>query len=553
MAIKKNTSFSLTGSGKVKVGDETEKWSKGWLEGVDVWSGNAAKTFTTTITLKGHDWNMSFIRVTGDANMKVTIKDQTTGDGGEIEHIILGNAGSNVTLNNTWVDFINTHDDGVDIVTLGAAGAGRVKLGAGNDVLTLGDGFVEVIHMGDGDDQVTAGSGDAESIKLGQGNNTFVGGSGYVNAITAYDGNDHFTLGSGDVATINMGGGDNTLIGGSGDIDAIVAYDGDDVVTLGDGRVDVMHLGNGDDTVTVNDGDVNAISLSDGNNTVTLAGIGWIGAIVAYDGDDTVTITGEAEYTGSINLGGGNNVVTTGIGFVNSIITNEGDDEYNIGTGGIGQATSWGGSDTIISSGWIGAVLLGDGDDTVIFNAGGQSPSVSLRGGDDTLSVSALSDPTFYSVLNGGSGNDSISFASFTTALTLSLANSNSADTGAGIFVIINFQNLTGGSNDDTLEGNDEDNILDGQAGMDELTGGGGADTFVYADAYGDDTVTDFVIADGDTIDLSGLPGVIDFADLVASHLTQGGTGAEITNGNGDVLILTGIDKDDLTAAQFVF
>lgn len=513
--ISQNTNLSVTGKGKLKVGNETLQWSNGWLAGIDVWSGNDARTFTTNITLKGQDWATAFIRVTGEADMKLKLIDKSTGDGGHIEHLILGNAGSNIKLDRSRVEFINTHSDGVDNVTIGRAGAGSVKLGDGNDTLVLGTGRVDTVQMGDGNDKVTGGAAGGETVHLGQGNNTFIGGNGYINAVIAWSGNDR--------------------------------------ITVRDGGVGVIDTGQGNDVVTVNKGNVDAINLGDGNNTLTLAGTGWIGAIVAYNGDDTVTLAGNAEFTGSINLGGGDNTVTTGASFVNAIFTNAGDDIITVGAGGVGNVTSWGGENRIVSTGWIGAVLLGHEDDQVIFNAGGESPSVNLRGGDDRLTVSALSESDSISVVQGGAGTDLLSFASFTTALTLSLASSDPANTGAGFFIIVGFENLRGGSNNDTLEGSDDDNVLDGRAGNDVLTGAGGVDTFVYADGFDDDTITDFSIAEDDTVDLRGLTGVVSFSDLVANHLSQGGSGAEITGGNGDVLVLTGIDMNDLTSAQFIF
>jgi len=109
------------------------------------------------------------------------------------------------------------------------------------------------------------------------------------------------------------------------------------------------------------------------------------------------------------------------------------------------------------------------------------------------------------------------------------------------------------GSGADMVTGASTANTIDGGLGNDTLAGGLGADVFVYASSYGNDVVTDFSIADGDKIDLSGLSGVNNFTQISASHLAQDGSDAVITDDSGDTLILQGVDKDDLTSSQFIF
>jgi Ca2+-binding RTX toxin-like protein len=87
-----------------------------------------------------------------------------------------------------------------------------------------------------------------------------------------------------------------------------------------------------------------------------------------------------------------------------------------------------------------------------------------------------------------------------------------------------------------------------GVPGDDTLTGGPGADTYVYRTGDGTDTITDFNIAEGDRIDLTGVAGVHDISDLL---ITQDGANTVITLGSG--LVLKNVDKETLTPAQFLF
>ncbi len=100
-------------------------------------------------------------------------------------------------------------------------------------------------------------------------------------------------------------------------------------------------------------------------------------------------------------------------------------------------------------------------------------------------------------------GNDTISAASATTAATIDLraATLVNGDANAGGFIsqvlgifggvtIANgvvIENAIGGSGNDTLTGNDADNVLDGGLGIDTLIGGLGNDTYIV------DTRTDTI------------------------------------------------------------
>jgi serralysin len=104
---------------------------------------------------------------------------------------------------------------------------------------------------------------------------------------------------------------------------------------------------------------------------------------------------------------------------------------------------------------------------------------------------------------------------------------------------------LLGASGRDKLNGDGGSDRIDGGTGNDIVTGNAGADRFVFAGKFGRDTVTDFSLGDGDTIDLSD-------RNLRFNALTirQDDDDAVIVIGKNRIT-LADIQADDLTAADF--
>jgi Ca2+-binding RTX toxin-like protein len=89
--------------------------------------------------------------------------------------------------------------------------------------------------------------------------------------------------------------------------------------------------------------------------------------------------------------------------------------------------------------------------------------------------------------------------------------------------------------------------VLIGQAGNDQLTGGAGADHFVFNQmGFGADTIVDFSETQGDRIDLRGLD--VSYDDLVFS---QFGTSAVITIGS-DTITVANTQAIDIDAGYFL-
>ncbi len=113
-------------------------------------------------------------------------------------------------------------------------------------------------------------------------------------------------------------------------------------------------------------------------------------------------------------------------------------------------------------------------------------------------------------------------------------------------------ENAIGGSGTDTITGNAVANRLDGRGGNDTLTGNGGADTFVFGQNYGQDTVTDFTTAGGghDIIDLNAFTSI---GSMVGLNITQVGANAVVDFGGGNKLTLNNVSVGNLTNDHFVF
>ena len=107
--------------------------------------------------------------------------------------------------------------------------------------------------------------------------------------------------------------------------------------------------------------------------------------------------------------------------------------------------------------------------------------------------------------------------------------------------------NLNTGYGNDRLIGGAGDDTLSGAPGHDVLTGGSGNDIFVFSDRFDKDTVTDFD-ADGG----AGFQDVIQatFADV--ESITQSGKNTIIDFGDGDMLTLLGVKKEQIDATDFV-
>ncbi len=313
---------------------------------------------------------------------------------------------------------------------------------------------------------------------------------------------------------------------------------GDALTVSGTGAADTISLSvsAGTLTVTVNGSDdvfaasaVNSILIdaSGGGDAITL-GAGVIGSqILAGAGDDTIT-------------GGAGNDTVLGEG---------GDDSYvfvnSWGTDVILEEDS-GGDDTMDFSAVtsslavvIGALSVSDGSNSAIHGAN-DVENVVGGSGDDTFIF--LDNASTTGTLDAGAGTNTLLYSQYTTAVTVNLT----AGTGTGAGSVLNFQNVSGGSGNDTLTGTAGANRITGNSGDDVLNGGDGDDAYIFADGWGSDTINETAGQGSDSVDFSAATSALRF--IIATGAVTGG-GNSLAQSGSTVENMTGGTGDD----TFVF
>jgi len=165
-----------------------------------------------------------------------------------------------------------------------------------------------------------------------------------------------------------------------------------------------------------------------------------------------------------------------------------------------------------------------------IINGLAGADTISGNAGDDVIDGGAAND-----ILNGGTNTavgDTVTYASATAAVTVSLAVTASQNTGgAGRDTLSNFENLIGTAFNDRLTGSTTANRIDGGAGNDTITGGAGADTL--DGGAGSDVYIVTTLSEKTTVEVTdtGLTGTDELRFTAAANSTltllAGDTGLE--------------------------
>jgi VCBS repeat-containing protein len=517
--------------------------------------GSVPATFNEFEGLAGND------TITGNNNTKLSY---LTALAAVTVDIAAGNAAS--TLNDeadvgidtfTGVNGIRGSD--FDDTLLGSNFSGVIEIfegGSGNDFIDGRGGFDRANYLHRTDDHVTAG------IDVNLGDGTVVGdisvGSDTLRGIETVRGTnfaDTFDASTFTASSTNAASAGVFVNAGGFAFNDFEGMGGDDIIT-GNGVTQIVFL-NATDAVTADIAAGTSSSVAPGD----AAGVG------------NDTFSGVSSILGSffddIFFGSNNAVGTT-----EQFEGRRGNDTFD-GRGGTDRASY--SSDPTITTGITVDLAAGtvDGDAAI-----GHDELLSIemiRGtnlvdtydatGFSGSSANAGSNGTFneFEGLGGddqitGNGNTQLTFASASAGVTVDLAAGTAvgdASVGSDTFTLVsrargsNFADIfLGGSDNNILDGQGGNDLLDGRTGNDTLTGGGGFDTFVYAS--GADTVTDFSHAQGDRIDLTGVSGIFNLAD-VSAHATQNGNNTVLDFGNGDTLTLNNVTASNLVAEDFVF
>jgi hypothetical protein len=312
-------------------------------------------------------------------------------------------------------------------------------------------------------------------------------------------------------------------------------------VTLGLGGVLVFPAGNTVVTSSSNNSVVNSGTINATSSAVTLFGDGSSlnndkGGTIT--GAFTVALYGNAQGTISVFNAGTiqstNGTAITGAdeadlihnsgAIAGSIFLNDGNDLYD---GGLGTIS--------------GAIDLGAGDDVAYGGAGAES----LDGGadNDTLEGGGGND-----TLNGGAEIDTAVFSG-TVGATVDLKLIDvQQDTHYGLDVLTGIENLTGGAGADRFTGDGNANVLTGGLGGDVLNGGLGNDILDGGEGL-DTAIFNGTIAAAVDLTLTGQQDTHHGLDVLTGieNLT-GGTGADRFIGDGSANQLIGeLGADTLT------
>lgn len=222
-----------------------------------------------------------------------------------------------------------------------------------------------------------------------------------------------------------------------------------------------------------------------------------------------------------------------------TLVGTTGDDEIILGTGF--NATLGKGNDRISGSsgndridGAAGNdVLFGDsGNDTLLGSAGHDR----LTGGqgNDTL--------------DGGDGRDTADYSDKAAEVSVTLASATQVDVTVGGSVedtLANIENVIGGSGNDTITGDGNNNVLRGGLGIDILNGAGGVDTADFSDRS--ETVR---VNLGGATPVTAFVGGVAEDQLVNFENLIGGSAGDKLTGNGVANILSGGAGKDALAGR---
>ena len=412
------------------------------------------------------------------------------------------------------------------------------------DVIVGGAGDDTIFGQG-GDDTITGGA-DNDSVTGGLGSDTIILGEGFGNDLI--DGSEDAGDTDVDVLDASALTGDTTLDLSGADPENGTLTDGANVATFD--NIEVVELGSGDDSVIGSTGDdsvvagagADTINMGAGNDTVDLgAGSpdGDADVVVLQDGFgadvlnnfDAPTPNGDGTFTG-IDMLDVTSLLDAGGDPVNTADTTVSDD-------GNGNAVlTFPNGESITLTG----IAPTDADNPFYLHAMGiplQDGTIEGTAGNDVIDGSYTGDPdgdlidNDDAVLPGDTGDDDLIYG---------YGGDDSITAGAGN------DEVFGGTGNDTIAGNTGDDTIAGEAGDDVI---------LLNDNYGNDLIDGDETSEtsGDTIDGSGLTQnvTVNFSAPEAGTISNGTDTATFSNiehvitGAGDDTVTGGAVSEDIT------
>ncbi|MEQ8845791.1 MAG: tandem-95 repeat protein [Phycisphaerales bacterium] len=191
-----------------------------------------------------------------------------------------------------------------------------------------------------------------------------------------------------------------------------------------------------------------------------------------------------------------------------------------------------GGDDILFGGGGDDFLDGGEGDDLI---SGGAGDDVVAGGaGDDTLSGGQGDD-----LIVGGEGVDTVDYSGASGPVSVNLQTQEAS--GEGQDEVIGVENIVGSAHGDTLDGDNQANVIEGGAGADTIDGRSGDDTLLGG--AGNDTIDG-----GSGNDLLGGGQGNDTLTGGSGHDTiEGGSGNDIIDGgSGNDTIIAGAGNDTI-------
>ncbi len=401
--------------------------------------------------------------------------------GSSFDDQLVGNTGANVLEGGAGQDGL-IGQNGDD--TLRGGDGHDILRGRNDNDLLYGDAGDDMLQGGEGNDLMDGGAGnDRANFFLSLATDAQVGATVDLNiqGVAQDTGHGMDTLVSiehvsgttlADTLTGNAGA---NWIWGQGGGDTLSGGDGDDLVEIGSTGSNIVSGGAGTDT------------LSFFNNNDFTSGV--VASLLLQGTSQAIAGGGSFTATGFENLSGSTfNDTLTGDANNNILAGAEGADDLS---GGDGNDTLYG--DGIIwmynaNSGGSGPITITP--DLVALNIGAVAGNDILRGGagsdildggsGDDLLYGGLGDDT----IRGGAGIDTVSYEDISVANGIGVGvyllrpeNANRGQGDGGLDFITGVENVIGSQISDTLDGDNNNNVLTGLGGDDLLIGEGGDDT----------------------------------------------------------------------------